>query len=509
VIGQTDVVAIGDQAVTPEAIAAIAAGARVELAPGARHRIAASRAVVDALVQGDALIYGLNTGLGHLRNERVPIELLRGYQRAVVLGHAGAFGTPLPTEIVRATMAVRLAGFATGGAGVSPAAPEALAALLNARVHPIVPRTGSVGASDLMHLAAVAQVLIGEGWAEYRGQRVTGAEALRRAGLAPIELEPKDALAIISANAVSVGHASLVTLRAERLAAAADLVLAIALEAIGANPSILDPVVLAAKPVAGQLESGRRVAAHLAGSTRVAPGEATSVQDPLSFRVGPQVHGGLLEMIALLRRQVETELNASDDNPFVAADEGRMISNGNFHPFAMALAVDALRPAIAHVGQISDRRMNHLFGLLTSNPAVFNDPDALEGRAYVGLRMRYSAASRAAELRTLAGPVSLDVAPLDLGVEDHATNATVAVAATDEAISTLEDVLTVELLIGLGALAVGPERGTPGAGSRAALAELEAVVEAVPPGESTATIHAAVRAALPGIVAAAEAAAGT
>ena len=143
----------------------------------------------------------------------------------------------------------------------------------------------------------------------------------------------------------------------------------------------MDPVVLAAKPVAGQIEAGRRIAALPRGSARAAGGAAgMSVQDPLSFRVGPQVHGGFRELVGLLRHHVELELNASDDNPFVAIDEGRMISNGNFHPFAMALAVDALRPAAAHVGQLSDRRMNHLFGATDLGPGGVQRPDRARGQ---------------------------------------------------------------------------------------------------------------------------------
>ena len=262
------------------------------------ERIAASRAVVDRLVHGEALIYGLNTGLGHMRNERVPLEMLRAYQQAVVVSHAGAIGDPLPTEVVRATMAARLAGFAVGGSGVSPAVADALAALLNARVHPIVPEAGSVGAADLMHLAAVAEVLIGMGWAELDGERLPGAEALRRAGLAPVGARAEGrARDHLRERGRRSAHGALVTLRAER-----------ARGHRGPRPGALsrgdrrEPVDRG--PRRPRREAGRRpdrVAAAtsprmLAGSTRAAAGAAgVSVQDPLSFRVGPQVHGGFRE----------------------------------------------------------------------------------------------------------------------------------------------------------------------------------------------------------------------
>ena len=194
--------AVGAAPITVEDVARVAAGERVELDPEAIARIGAAREVVDRLVSGEALIYGLNTGLGHMRNERVPIEILQAYQQGIVLGHAGGIGPSLPTPIVRAAMFVRLVGLATGGAGASLPAARQLEAMLNARVHPVVPEVGSIGASDLMHLAAIASVMIGHGHAELAGEVLAGGEALRRAGLEPIPLEPKDGLALVSANGV-------------------------------------------------------------------------------------------------------------------------------------------------------------------------------------------------------------------------------------------------------------------------------------------------------------------
>ena len=500
--------AVGSEPLTVPDVARVAAGERVELRPDAVARIAAARDVVDRLVSGDALIYGLNTGLGHMRNERVPIEILQAYQFGIVLGHAGGIGPNLPTPIVRAAMFVRLAGLATGGAGASLPAARQLEAMLNARVHPIVPEVGSIGASDLMHLAAIASVMIGRGRAELEGEVLAGGEALRRAGLEPIPLQPKDGLALVSANGVSIGHAALVAVDAASTAGIADVVLAVSLEAVGGNTSIVDPVVLRAKPVPGQIEAGGRIMALLAGSDRCLAGGAASVQDPLSFRVGPQVHGGLREFVELLRHHTELEINASDDNPFVDVSGGRIVSNGNFHPFMLALSADALRPALAHVGQLSDRRMNHLFAQLVADPNVLSGPAALEGTELAGLLMRYSAAAQTAQLRGLAGPATLDVAPLDLGVEDHATNATLAVAESARAVRLLDEILAIELLMARAAIARATGPTGLGAGTAAAVEALDAVTGALAQGISTSELHEAVRAALPRIAAAAEAAAG-
>ncbi len=239
-----------------EDVAAVASGAEVRLGPVARERIAAARAIVDRLVSGPELIYGLNTGLGHMRNERVPIELLRAYQPAIVSMHDGAIGEALPARD-RARSDGRASGrHRSRWIGSKPWPwPTRLSAMLNAGVHPVVPRTGSVGASDLMHMAAIGLVLLGQGRAEYQGQVMTGGEALQRAGIEVPTLEPKDGLALISANGMSVGHAALLTVRAERAARLADLVLAVSLEAVRGNLSIIDPAVARAKPLPGQIES--------------------------------------------------------------------------------------------------------------------------------------------------------------------------------------------------------------------------------------------------------------
>ena len=494
-------ISIGSEPLAVADLVRIARGAPVDLTPEAMDRIAASRAVVDGFVDGDTLIYGLNTGLGHLRDVRVPRETLRTYQRDIVLAHDGGVGEPLPTAVVRAAMAVRLNGMARGGSGASPGLALGLAALLNARVHPIVPTVGSVGASDLMHLAAIAAVLIGEGRAELEGEILPGGDALTRAGLEPAVPEPKDGLTLVSANGVSIGHAALVVDRARRLARLADLAVAMSLEAVDGNPSILDPVVLAAKPVPGQLASGAAIRGFLGGSGLLEPGGPKSVQDPLSFRVAPQVHGAFREFVDLLDHHVTLELNAIDDNPMVDVATGRMLSNGNFHPMAMALAADALRPAIAHVGQLADRRLSHTWKF----DDAFLDPE--RGRLALdrgGLLLRYGAAMLVSELRDMAGPVTLDIGPLDGGVEDHATNAPLAVRRSDEALAIAEQVLAIELLVADDRLALATAGRPVGIPIRAARAALDVVRQPLGVRPSGADLHAATVEALTDVLVAAE-----
>jgi histidine ammonia-lyase len=482
-------VAIGTAGLAIDDLVAIAHGASVRLDDEAWATIEASRAIVDRVVDGPALVYGLNTGLGHQRDVALPRESLGRLQALIVGAHEGAVGAPLPAAVVRAAMAARLNGIARGGSGASRPVAQAFVDLLNAGVHPVVPATGSVGASDLMHMAAIAQVMLGRGAAEVGGEVMPGAAALAAAGLAPIGLEPKDGLTVISANGVAIGHAALLVERADRVAAAADLVLAASLEATGGNPSVLDEAVLRAKPVPGQLAAGAGIRGFLGGSRLFEPDGPRSVQDPLSFRVGPQVHGAFREFITLLRSAAQLELNAMDDNPLVDVASGRMLSNGNFHPMVLALALDALRPAAAHVGQLSDRRMNHLWASVAD---VFSD-ESMMGRLVDegGGLSRYAAAALASELRHAASPVTLDVGILDLGVEDHATNAPVAAALTERALDLLEGILAIELCMARIACGLGPAVGEPAPAIAAAFASLDEARVAAGPRPTSAAVHGA------------------
>jgi histidine ammonia-lyase len=452
-------------------LVAVARGARVALGSDAIATIEASRRVVDAALQGDEPVYGLNTLIGHARDQRVPVEAIRAFQPQLVAMHAGGMGDPLPPFVVRAGMAARLVGIARGGSGASLGLAQALASLLNAGITPRVPSTASVGAGDLSQHAAVGLALLGIGVVEVGEQVVPAPQALQDAGLVPVELEPKDGLAIISANGFAIGYAALVLERIGRVLDAADTVAAVTMDASHANASIVDPAAMSAKGIAGQTVSGARIRERLSGTSRA----AASVQDPLTIRVIPQVHGAAREVVGFAAQAVETELNAAADNPLSSIEAGRLISNGNFHPMLLALAVDAIRPAVAHVGQLSERRSDRLWNRLVAQLSQGEVPVLADPAVRAALGLRYPIAARATRLRQLADPVTLDVGSLDLGQEDHATNAPEAVFRTAEAIDVLVDVLTVELLLSRATLQMAPEPA-PAPGTRAAIAALDATL---------------------------------
>jgi histidine ammonia-lyase len=494
-----DTVTITDTPLSIEELLAVADGAPVELAPAARARIEASRAVVDTVLASGDAVYGLTTQVGHGKDVRLSDEQLRRQQEMLVMTHAGGVGAPLPARQVRAAVAARLNGIARGGSGASLAAAEALASMLNAGVHPVVPETGSVGAGDLGQMAGIAQVAIGRGWAEYRGETMAGGEALRRAGIGPLVLEAKDGLALLSANGISIGHAGLVVHRAARAAAAADVAVALSMEATGGNPSIVLPAVATAKPFPGQVEAADHLREVLAGSHLLERGAAHSVQDPLSFRVAPQVHGALREYVAAARRAVEIELNSASDNPLVSVQDQTLISNGNFHPMVLAIAFDALRVAIAHVGQLSERRMSHLWDAFFQRMGAAGPPAGTPAPAVHGLQLRYPAAAVLTELKQLAAPATLDAPPLDIGVEDHGTSAPLSVRKADTALGLLDDLLTVELLLAHDVLVTMPDRPAMGVGTGHALRLVEEALAA--DGPSPAAIHRRLRDRLPELTA--------
>jgi histidine ammonia-lyase len=480
----------------------LAEGALVELGDDAVGLIAESRRTVDeAIARGEA-IYGVTTSVGHARDERLEPAALRALQPVLLEMHVGALGSPLVAARVRAGMAVRLCGFARGGAGVSLAVALGVADLLNHRIHPVIPSRGSVGSGDLGQLALVGRVLLGRGQVEVDGRRLDAGAALASAGLEPLTLEPKDALALISSNALSIGHGALLVPRVRELIALADLVAAVSMEAIHANPSIIDPAVALVRGSAGQRRSSERIGRALAGSMRSSSSAALSVQDPLSFRVVPQVHGACSDVLAVTESALTAELNATSDNPLVDVATGRIISNGNFAPMNVTLAAESLRVALGHVGLLSERRMGHLWDAAVTSlgTSVLSTaaPTLAAGAptALAGLGLRYPAAARYTRLRRLAEPVSLDVPTLDLNVEDHSSNLAEALVATEEAIGVVEELLVTELLIATVLLGSPTSSGSLGRGTERLVAAVSEELDAVPPAALPDEVHRRVAAGL-------------
>lgn len=495
-------VTISADPMTLEEVLAVAHGSAVELTDEALDLMSRSRSVVDAAIDRDEAIYGVTTWVGHARDERLPTEALEALQPFLVEMHVGAMGDQLPTEVVRAGMVTRLNGLARGGAGVSPAVARSLESMLNNRIHPVIPRIGSVGSGDLGQLALLGRALLGRGEVEWNGEIVNAAEALRGAGVPVVSLRPKDGLGVISSNALTIGHGALLWRSIGRLLSLADLVAATSMEAVAANPSFFDPAVSVARGSAGQVETSSNLRNALSGSSRVDSTMAASVQDPLSFRVVPQVHGACRDVLAILGSNLVDELNAASDNPLVDLESERILSNGNFQVMNAALSAESLRLALGHVGLLSERRTAHLWDAVVTSSGdmgTIGDGPAFEKGtppAFAGLSLRYPAAVRYTRLRQLAQPVTLDVPPLDLSVEDHATNASESFLVTSQAAEVVAELLTVEALVAYARLLTAKEGGRLGPGTDKLVDVMANELANIPDGTLPHEVHKRVGAAL-------------
>lgn len=445
---------------TPRDVADVAIRhARVDVAPGVRERLARARSVVDNTLAAGIPTYGLNRGLGPLRNTEIPIDQMADFQTYVIVSHAAAIGTPLSRSEGRAALLARLNTLASGASGASLALFDALFDLLAHDVIPVIPGQGSVGAADLSQMAAIGQVLLGQGraWLPGIDKVVSGDQALAAAGLRPVVLGPKDSLALVGSNALSVSSASLMQRRARLVAERADLVAALTVEASGSNLSPFDAVMLAARPHPGQIESGARIRAALDGGDLAAGRRLPlSIQDPISIRTVPQVHGALLDQLDAFEQLLCVELDSAPDNPFLDVDAERFVSGGNFSVTGLAIGADAVRIALTHVALLAERRVSLLVKELRQGISLqdqIRSVTAADG--YVTpLILAQTASALVAEIKHAATPVSLTGTTVGDGVEDHSSMAYPAVRVTETALDSLERLLAVEALLASSVLAL-------------------------------------------------------
>jgi histidine ammonia-lyase len=420
--------------------------APVELSPVAERRMASARAVVDRHLAEGRPVYGLTRGLGPQATRTVPAEALAEFSRLTILGRAQSVGPRFSRPAVRATLLIRATSMAAGGAGVRPELARFLLELLNRKVHPVIPSIGSIGASDLCQLAHLGLVVIGEGEAEFEDEILPGAEALKRAGLAPVQPAPKEGLALCSANSATAARGALALAWARDLTLMADLAASLTMEGFRANLSPLDPRVAAARPQPGQQESAARLLRLLAGSALMQPGAARRIQDPLSFRCVSQVHGSFAVALDHAEQALLPEFDGAGDNPLVLPAADIILSNGNFHTPALALAFDAAaiglaqtaNLAVSRIGRMMAKRLTDLPDLLTRNP-----PPS------VGLGpLTKTTEALAAEIRYAAHPVAADQRQSAEGIEDDTTNAPLAVTKFETALERYALLIACELIVG-------------------------------------------------------------
>ena len=440
-----------------EALDAIARGsAVVGLTDASRARVRAARALVDRHAAGDVAVYGINTGFGSLAEVKIPQDQLAQLQLNLIRSHAAGVGEPLPVPAVRALMALRANVLAKGFSGIREHTLDALIAMLNARVHPRVPSRGSVGASgDLAPLAHLALVIVGEGQIldddesakgiGSQGKSSSVAGVLKARGLAPVTLQAKEGLALINGTQASAAVLALAVLDAARLARAADVAAALSIDALRGSAHPFEARIHAARPVPGQAASAQNLAALLAASGINASHEnCGKVQDAYCLRCAPQVHGSAREAIGFARRLAEIEANSATDNPMVFADDGDIVSGGNFHGAPVALAADTLAIGLAQLATISERRTDRLMTATESGlPPFLIRNSGLNS----GLMMAHvTAAALTSEIKGLAHPAAIDTIPTSAGREDHVSMSMGAALKAARIVTLARLVISIEIL---------------------------------------------------------------
>ena len=457
-----------------DAVAVARRAARAELSPDARAAMERARAVVERFSAEDRPVYGLTRGLGGRVGREVGKGEREDYSRVTVLARACGAGEPLRAEAVRAAMFARASAMARGGSGARPLIVDTLCAMLEAGVHPWVPSIGSLGASDLALCANMALPLLGEGRAEHGGVWLDGAEAMRRAGVAAVEPLEKEGLALCSASAVSAGLGALALHDLAGLLELMDGIAALTFEAFRANPSPIDPRVVMARGAPGQARAAQSLREKLAGSALFEPGEPRRVQDPISLRCVSQVHGALRAALDWCEPNVVVELNGAGDNPVVLERDGDILSTGNFHTPAMAVAFDALTLAMAQTATMAAQRVGRL---LQNRFTGLPESLTRHGATHAGLGLLSLASETLSkEIHMLGAPASLQDGSSH-NVEDHAPMTWLAVRQADRAVDLLRRIAACELI----AAAQAFDMRAPARASHVARALRDAVRETVPP----------------------------
>jgi histidine ammonia-lyase len=451
-------------------------GARVSIHPDALVRMAAMRAHVEAKRDADEVVYGITTGFGALATVHVPPADVRQLQHNLVRSHAAGAGEPLPAEVVRAMMLLRARTLATGHPGVRPAVVELLVALLRAGITPAVPSRGSVGASgDLAPLAHIGLCVLGEGRVLAEGGTEAAADAMARAGIAPLSLEAKEGLALVNGTEGMLALGLLGAHDAARLLTTADVTAAMSIEsALGTDrPFAADLMTL--RPHPGQAASAANLRALLAGSDITASHLHSDheVQDPYSMRCAPQVHGAARDALAFCREVFNRELASVTDNP-VVLDDGRVESAGNFHGEPLAYALDLLAIAITGAANIAERRTAWLLagGSTRGLPRFLTEHAGLSSGFMIA---QYTQAALVSECKGLGHPASLDSIPTSGLQEDHVSMGWTAGLQLRTVLGHAATVLAIEAMCGAQGLDLRAPLA-PAPGTRAARDAVRAAV---------------------------------
>ena len=422
------------------------AGESARLDDASMRRVTESAASVERIVAGGETVYGVNTGFGLLANTRIPDGRLAELQTNLILSHSAGLGDPLPRHVSRLMIVLKLLGLGRGYSGVRPVVIEALQALLDKDAMPVIPSQGSVGASgDLAPLAHMTAALMGHGCIDLGGEAMPAAAALQKLKMQPLELGPKEGLALINGTQASTAIALDALFAGERVFGAAVAAGALSVDALKGSIKPFDPRISELRGQPGQIRVAAVIAKLLDGSL-IVPSHARcgKVQDPYSFRCQPQVMGAALDLLANAARTLVIEAGAVTDNPIVFPDEDTAISGGNFHAQPVAFAADTIAMALCEVGSISERRTAVLVDPKMSGLPPFLTEDS---GVNSGLMIpQVTAAALVSENKSLAFPASVDSIPTSAGQEDHVSMAPIAARKAGQIARNAAGVIAVELI---------------------------------------------------------------
>ncbi|MDH4615742.1 histidine ammonia-lyase [Brevibacillus sp. AY1] len=445
----------------------------ISIPEAAREKVRHSRTMVEQMVSGQQVVYGITTGFGKFSDVMITGEDVTQLQENLIMSHACGMGEPYPVEVVRAMMTLRINALVKGYSGIREETLLHLVELVNRGVHPIIPQQGSLGASgDLAPLAHMVLVMLGKGEAEVNGKRMSGAEALALVGLNPIRLQAKEGLALINGTQAMTALLCLALDEARTVMETAEVVAAMTVEALRGIPKAFDPQLHLVRPHPGQQESARRLLQHLQGSERTTIQGEIRVQDAYSLRCLPQVHGATRDTLEYVWTTVSRECNSVTDNPVLFTETGDVISGGNFHGQPMAFAADFLAIAIAELGNISERRTERLV-----NPQLSGLPGFLteNGGLHSGFMItQYVAASIVSENKVLCHPASVDSIPSSANQEDHVSMGTTAARKLRTVVANTAKVLAIEYVAAAQAIEFGT--GELGSGTKRAYELIRQVI---------------------------------
>jgi histidine ammonia-lyase len=421
-------------------------GASARLDDASMQRVAAAASSVERIVASGETVYGVNTGFGLLAQTRIPDDRLAELQTNLILSHSAGLGEPLPRHVTRLMIVLKLLGLGRGHSGVRPLVIDALQALLDHDAMPVIPSQGSVGASgDLAPLAHLISALMGYGRIDVVGEIIGAPEALQRIGLQPLQLAPKEGLALINGTQASTALALDALFAGERVFAASVAAGALSVDALKGSAKPFDPRISELRGQPGQIAVAAALSSLLEGSEiLVSHGRCGRVQDPYSFRCMPQVMGATLDLLANAARTLTIEAAAVTDNPILFPDSDEAVSGGNFHAQPVAFAADIIAMALCEVGSISERRISVLVDPKMSGLPAFLTQDS---GVNSGLMIpQVTAAALVSENKSLAFPISVDSIPTSAGQEDHVSMAPIAARKACQIARNAAGVIAVELM---------------------------------------------------------------